>query len=277
MAGSTNVNKVSIVCLTYNHAPYIRECLDSMLMQNTNFPFEIIVHDDASTDGTTEIVRDYAKKYPNIIKPIIQIQNQYSLHGSFKPIMANCFNNCTGEYIAMCEGDDYWLDSKKLQKQFDLIRFNNGIALTFHNAKVIDIVNGEEYAFVNHLQQGNVPYWKLILKSWCTPTASFFFRKSCIADLYQLDDINGDMFILFGCGIKGKIYYLDEILSVYRFGTPGSASDTVIKTSKIPVYKKKIALMKFINRISHYRYVCITSIKMVWCKLQIIKCKLLGR
>ena len=110
---------VSIKCLVYNHAPYIRQCLDGFVMQKTNFRFEAIVHDDASTDGTQDIIREYAEKYPDIINPIYETENQYSKKdGSLRKIMNNA---CNGKYIALCEGDDYWIDPLKLQKQVDIL------------------------------------------------------------------------------------------------------------------------------------------------------------
>lgn len=276
---NTNLSKplVSIVCLTYNHVQYIRNCIDGFLDQRTNFLFEIIIHDDASTDGTSDIIKEYFIKYPKLIKPILQKQNQYSIYGNFGIILDNCFNKCSGKYIALCEGDDYWIDPLKLQKQFDLLQSNNSIALSFHNAKVINISNGKEHIFVNNLQQGNIPYWKLILLPWCTPTASFFFRSSCLLGMKQPKDINSDMFILYSCGVKGSIYYINEISSIYRSGTPGSATDRVYQSSFIPVYKKKIALMRYINRITDNRYIHLTTIKILWLKFRIIRCKILGK
>lgn len=110
---------VSISCITYNHVSYIRQCLDGFLMQKTDFPFEIVVHDDASTDKTAEIVREYEKKYPNIIKPIYELENQYSKPGiSINDIT---FPYLRGKYIALCEGDDYWIDENKLQMQVDFL------------------------------------------------------------------------------------------------------------------------------------------------------------
>lgn len=116
---------VSIICLTYNHAPYIRECLDGFMMQETDFTFEVIIHDDASTDGATDIVKEYAAIYPDIIKPIIQTENQYSKHNDFNVIMKLCLDRCGGKYIAFCEGDDYWIDPLKLQKQVDFLKNNS--------------------------------------------------------------------------------------------------------------------------------------------------------
>ena len=111
---------VSICSITYNHAPYIRQCLDGFLMQKTKFRYEIIIHDDASTDGTTEIIKEYAEKHPDLITPIFQKENQYSkgIRGMFPRF---CFPHAKGKYIALCEGDDYWTDPLKLQKQVDFL------------------------------------------------------------------------------------------------------------------------------------------------------------
>lgn len=118
--GNDNQLMVSIKCLVYNHAPYLRQCLDGFVMQKTNFKFEAVVHDDCSTDGSQEIIKEYAAKYPDIIKPIYETENQYSKHdGSLRRIVDAHLN---GKYIAFCEGDDYWIDPNKLQLQVDYIR-----------------------------------------------------------------------------------------------------------------------------------------------------------
>lgn len=125
---------VTIRCTTYNHELYIRQCLEGFIMQKTNFRFEAIVHDDASTDGTANIIREYAKKYPDIIKPIIETENQYSkLDGSIQRIMNEHIH---GKYVAMCEGDDYWIDPLKLQKQVDFLESNSEYSMCAHNAFV---------------------------------------------------------------------------------------------------------------------------------------------
>jgi len=110
---------VSIRCIVYNQAPYLRQCLDGFVMQKTDFRFEAIVHDDASTDDSASIIEEYAEKYPEIIKPILETENQYSKHdGSLRRIVDSA---CKGKYIALCEGDDYWTDPLKLQKQIDFM------------------------------------------------------------------------------------------------------------------------------------------------------------
>lgn len=113
---------VTVRCLTYNHEPYIRQCLEGLVMQQTKFKFEAIVHDDASIDGTATIIAEFAEKYPEIIKPIYETENQYSKKdGSLSRIMDL---NTRGKYVAFCDGDDCWIDSMKLQKQVDFLESN---------------------------------------------------------------------------------------------------------------------------------------------------------
>lgn len=124
---------VTIRCFAYNHEPYIRQCLDGFVMQKTNFRFEAIVHDDASTDGTAAIIREYAEKYPDIIKPIFETENQYSKHdGSLRRIMNE---HTRGKYTALCEGDDYWIDPLKLQKQVCFLEKNPEYGMCYTKVK----------------------------------------------------------------------------------------------------------------------------------------------
>lgn len=116
---------VSVICNTYNHEKYIRDTLESIVTQKTNFQYEILVHDDASTDNTAQIIEEYEKKYPNLVKPIYQFENQYSKkQGIVYDIQ---FQRASGKYIALCEGDDYWIDEYKLQKQYDALEKNPNV------------------------------------------------------------------------------------------------------------------------------------------------------
>lgn len=128
---------VSISCITYNHSAYIRQCLDGMLMQHTTFGFEILIHDDCSTDGTDDIIREYVSKFPQIIKPLFEEENQYQ---QGKPIGTVVWNlpRAKGKYVALCEGDDYWTDPLKLQKQVDFLESHSGYGLV-HTYRKIDM------------------------------------------------------------------------------------------------------------------------------------------
>ena len=116
-----SVPLVTVQCLVYNHEPFLRKCLDGFVMQETTFPFEVLVHDDASTDGSAAIIREYAERYPEIIKPIYETENQHSKHdGSLRRIVHGSAHPAA-KYIALCEGDDYWTDAHKLQKQISFL------------------------------------------------------------------------------------------------------------------------------------------------------------
>ena len=129
---------VSIRCLVYNHEPFLRQCLDGFVMQKTTFPFEAIVHDDASTDGSAAIIREYAEKYPDIIKPIYETENQYSKHDGSLTRMMDAAMHPNSKYIATCEGDDYWTDPNKLQIQVDFLESHPDYVITSHDFSTFD-------------------------------------------------------------------------------------------------------------------------------------------
>ena len=234
---------VSIRCLVYNHEPYLRQCLDGFVMQKTSFAFEAIVHDDASTDKSADIIREYAAKYPDIIKPIYETENQYSKHdGSLNRIMYAAINP-TAKYIAICEGDDYWTDPLKLQKQFDFMEANPEYSLCFHPAYV---------KFENGLQERplyreweETDYNGLdIIRQWTIPTASVFFRAKFYNKKYfeianDRRFIYGDIVLFEYMSTKGRIKCINGIMSVYRRNAGGVTE------------KDKDELSK--NEINHYK------------------------
>ncbi|MDO8945056.1 MAG: glycosyltransferase, partial [Desulfobacterales bacterium] len=122
---------VSICCLTYNQAGLIRDALDSFLMQRTDFAFEVVIHDDASTDGTAEILKEYAERFPGIVRPLFEEENQFSKTGVY-PILP-CYRAARGRYIAECDGDDYWTDPRKLQKQVEFLEKNPAFVMCHHD------------------------------------------------------------------------------------------------------------------------------------------------
>ncbi|MBQ8672675.1 MAG: glycosyltransferase [Bacteroides sp.] len=205
---------VTIRCLAYNHEPYIRQCLEGFVMQKTNFRFEAIVHDDASTDGTAAIIREYAEKYPDIIKPIFETENQYSKRdGSVTRIM-NAQKH--GKYVAMCEGDDYWIDPLKLQKQVDFLEENLEYSLCFHRVKTTyeKGCNGKDV--FAHVRPGEYTL-DYILRRWTVPTGSMLFRKEILAHTPKNPDFKyGDNVLLLTCFSQGKVYCIDGVLGVYR-------------------------------------------------------------
>lgn len=132
---------VSICCVTYNHAPFIRKCLDGFLMQETTFPIEILIHDDASTDGTDDIIREYTAKYPDKIFPLYEEENKYS-NGYANKIDLFNYDRAKGKYIAYCEGDDYWSDPLKLQKQVGFLETHPEYSVCWHRSKQLIAESG---------------------------------------------------------------------------------------------------------------------------------------
>lgn len=245
---------VSIQCITYNQEKYIRDALEGFVMQKTNFKFEAIVHDDASTDGTAAIIREYAEKYPDIIKPIYETENQYSKHdGTLYRIMNEA---CKGKYVAFCEGDDYWTDSYKLQKQVDFLETNPEYSMVFHNAKVFyeeTKTFDESFSNVENRDYSGLE----IFKKWTVPTASVLIRRDVIeSDLYNtaISDrifIYGDILIFLSAAHYGKLRGISDVMSVYRRHIGGVSYNQSYKTNirqcyhsleiyKIfgPIYKK---------------------------------------
>lgn len=229
---------VSIQCFTYNHESYIRQCLESFVMQKTNFRFEAIVHDDASTDGTAAIVREYAEKYPEIIKPIFEIENQYSKHdGSLQRIMDS---HCYGKYIACCEGDDYWIDPLKLQKQVDFMESHPDYSMTCNRTKLYSHRKGkfvgENYCY-NKSQ--DVEAKDIILCGGLfISTCSIVLRRSVVIDGYP-DYFTkchvGDYPLQIFAAMKGNVYYFNDVMSVYRVENSSSWAG---ERNKISVEKR---------------------------------------
>jgi glycosyltransferase involved in cell wall biosynthesis len=219
---------VSIYCMAYNHEKYIRDALDGFLIQKTDFPFEILVHDDASTDGTVDIIREYEKRYPKIIKPIYQVENQYSQGNN--PGIANR-NRAQGEYIAMCEGDDYWIDSEKLQIQVNAMESSPEYNISFHPA-VAKYEDGsrKNKIICSYSSQQKVFTTKEVIEGGggFMPTASIIFRKKCLKDVHDfMEKYNppvGDYIIQIITSHDKGALFVPKLKSVYRMGVEGSWS-----------------------------------------------------
>lgn len=207
---------VSIQCLVYNHESYLRQCLEGFVMQKTNFRFEAIVHDDASTDNSALIILEYAEKYPDIIKPIIETENQYSKHdGSLRRIMNE---NTYGKYVALCEGDDYWTDPFKLQKQVDFLEANPDYGLVHTNY----IIKRGMSSYINNGKYINgQPYDEYLLGKFHIATLTTCYRSSFankIDTSYLKENFKmGDYPLWFEIMRFGKIKYLPDVTATYNF------------------------------------------------------------
>lgn len=216
---------VSVCCITYNQQDYIGKALESFINQKTNFKYEIIIHDDASTDNTADIIREYEKKYPDIIKPIYQTENQYSKKLKMFPIV---FKKAIGKYIALCEGDDYWCDEYKLQKQYDFMEKNTSCSLITTGAYLLD-ENSGNLTIKKQPYKGSRYYSleEIILgDGGLFSTNSMFFRTKYVLKLpkfYYIAPVE-DYPLTIYLALKGSVYYLKDITSVYRVNAKGSWS-----------------------------------------------------
>lgn len=224
---------VSITCLTYNHEKYISKTLDSFLAQKTDFEFEVLIHDDASTDRTSTIIQKYQKMYPNIIKPIIQTTNQYSLGN---PVSLFNYERAQGKYIAICEGDDYWIDDNKLQKQFNIMEANPTLSGTFHAAYRINETNKNKFLKISPFMNEKILSTKdlLNIEGKFFATNSIFLKTKDLLPLPQFYNVApiGDFPLLLHLSLKGNILYTNELMSVYRVAFQGSFTDKYLNNKE---------------------------------------------
>lgn len=213
---------VSVLTLAYNQAPYIRECLDGILMQKTNFAFELLIHDDASTDGTTDIIREYEAKYPYIIKPIYQTENQYTRGG--KIMERFMYPRAKGKYIAMCEGDDYWTDPLKLQKQVDFMEANPDCSLCCHHIneylQVENKFKPREYPYIlKGNKKGAFFNNNDRINNWYVDTLAILFRKdkllSVMSNLSKYTK-TVDIYLFYNLLKGSKGFYFRDTMAIYR-------------------------------------------------------------
>ena len=220
---SKNNPKVSVLMVTYNHEKYIAQAIESVLIQKTNFDYELVIGEDCSTDGTREIVKEYAAKYPNKIRTLLHPNNLGSGVKGVKNGRLNLMATlkaCRGEYVAFLEGDDYWTNNSKLQQQLDFLEKNSEYAGSFHDTEV---VCSEE-------QSNTIEFWRnwknrvdLSLKDvihWTTPfhTSSFVVRRKCIENLPKqfLEFNSADIALYIVAASHGSLRRIPQLMSAYR-------------------------------------------------------------
>lgn len=211
---------LSIICSSYNHEKFIANAIEGFLLQKTNFPIEIIIHDDASTDGTASIIRKYEQEFPQLIFAIYQTENQYSKK-SGSALRKFIYPKVRGKYFAICEGDDYWTDPNKLQKQVDFLEANLDYVLCFTNCRVIN----DQFEVVaerrinnykkNEFSHVDVPF--------LAPNLTRVYRNKHYSEMpnskYRI--MGGDVYVLVWMSRFGKIKFIDEVTATYRLHSGG--------------------------------------------------------
>lgn len=233
--------EVTIVCSTYNHCKYIRDCLDSLINQDTTFKYKVLIHDDASTDGTAEIVREYCRTYPSLLEAIIEKENLFSKGITLRNIIAPYIS---GRYVALCEGDDFWTSSTKLQIQFDFMNVHPDYSMCLHEAVEFDD-REKRFTGMRCMAQEDcdVSLGDILLK-WPTSCAtnSMMRRK----ELYVLPDVFsnwgvGDYPSAIYAALCGKVRYISKNLSAYRINTVGSWTSRHKSREKQVLHTQRVA------------------------------------
>ncbi|MEQ3722589.1 glycosyltransferase family 2 protein [Alcanivorax sp.] len=265
-AGSFDKPLASIICITYNHALYIEDALNGFLMQETIFPFEIWVHDDASTDETQKIVERYRKEYPNIIKTVFQDENQYCKGNRPLQYIKDLIK---GKYCALCEGDDYWLGASKLDQQVSFLERHTDIYLSVHSAYVLNVSKRKLHkGFEHEPKNGEIlPVSDAISSTkQFAPTASYVFRADKFKLMpfwffYAQDLPFGDYFIEAILGRNG-INYVSAAHSVYRRNVPGSYTRRTEEASDDYLFLRMLSALKYTAKIGDFKQITQSAIQL---------------
>lgn len=219
--GGMNQPVVSICCITYNHQEFIGDALEGFLMQITTFPFEIIVYDDCSTDETQNIIKQYQNRYPDIIKPLLQEENQYSKGRNIMPLFV--FPKARGKYIATCEGDDYWTDHLKLEKQVALMEVHKEINFSFHKVFVINRDAEVLQIIGNYGHRTSIVKTEDIIerKHGFIGASSYMIRANTLENIINFFKKYGpfpvgDIYITILASFSNGGLFINENMSVYR-------------------------------------------------------------
>jgi glycosyltransferase involved in cell wall biosynthesis len=216
-AGTVSLKpRLSVICITYNHGKYLRECLDGILAQETAFDVEIIVHDDASADNSQEIIREYEKNHPEVFKTILQTTNQLGVIGG--RIVLNAFSKASGDFIAYCDGDDRWTDPLKLQHQVDFLDANQDCSGCFHATRLIDNageVLRQDY-YLPSLEKHDTSECISLLASAYSTSSLVFRREALESPPEWLCKNLTDLFLEFQISRFGKVAFMNRNMSDYR-------------------------------------------------------------
>lgn len=247
---------VSVYCVTYNHIKYIKNCLDGLLSQRTTFNYEILVFDDASTDGTSDIVKEYANKYPNIIHAFIAKNNTYLNLNRSKIRNSLIKNYMKGKFVAICEGDDCWVDPNKLQLQADFLLCNPNYILVLHNGYQLNNTTLNKKLMINDSCNKELTTSEIIYQKGMWPTASVFVTKDMMLSPKILGYGFGDWPLQLYASLVGKVYYFAKPMCIYNYLVEGSWSNRTFYSTKnhLRYAINYLRLLDTFNIDSHYKY-----------------------
>ena len=246
--------KVSVICTTYNQEAYIGSALEGFVNQKTNFDYEVLVHDDASTDNTASIIREYAERYPDIIRPIYQTENQYSQRKDFYGELL--FPSAKGEYIALCEGDDYWIDENKLQMQVDFLDQNPQYIACVHNTYKLEMQTNKKTVMYGDTDYDILTAHVLNGGSCCYQTASLMCRRDAFFNRPSFARFFFDYPFSIHLSLLGPIRFMGRIMSVYRVGTESSWTAANKKNMhKNALFHKHVCqILRQVNEYTNFTY-----------------------
>ncbi|HUZ60640.1 MAG TPA: glycosyltransferase, partial [Hanamia sp.] len=242
---------VSVIMVTHNHEKYIEEAIHGVLMQECDFGYELIIANDHSTDKTGEVIQRILLENPKaaVINYLYRDANLGSADNFIDAIKQS-----KGAYISLCDGDDYWTDTLKLQKQVDFLEKNNEYSMVCHDALVIDEPKNSSYLYFTDAHQKQICSTKDIFGIRFCPTASMLFRKRALisVDFPGFKILAGDLFLQLLISLDGPIYRMYEVMSVYRMTSTGVTQTN--KRDQKGLIRNRISLIKYIDEISHKKY-----------------------
>ena len=253
---------LSVCMITYNHASFIRQAVESTLGQETDFEFEVVIGDDYSQDGNSATLLELQSRFPRTIHLLLARENLGRYTGNGRLNFLRTFRACRGKYLAVLDGDDYWTDTEKLQKQVDFLEAHPNCSACFHDAKIVFEEGGPERPYMKWKKK---QFYSLedLLDHYDVPTLSIVYRRQLIPKwpewLFRI--ANGDWAMMILLAEKGEIGFLNECMGTYRVHeggvwsagnlAPGGGEEDVIQSKKL-IIKRIHAHIRSIEIFNQY-------------------------
>lgn len=264
--------KVSVLCIVYNHEKCLEKCLESLINQKTNFKYEIIIHDDVSKDGSRKIIEKYYEKYPDLIVPILETENQFSKGVDF--VETYMLPKSRGKYITYCEGDDQWCDENKLQKQYDYMEKDPDCFMCTHNTVIHDLTKKHEDKLFNNWNEIHVLTEDEVFLDWKVHTTSFFYRKCSLPEFAKKYFYLGDYVDLTLSYARGKVVSLPDTMSIYNICNENGLLKSMDDDEHIEYAQDRLVYLTEYNEWSNGKYSNYITKRIKFLKIEILKIKI---